>query len=252
MEKNKLRHKCIFNHGKVKGMGFFECLNLRIAGHIDGSRNLPREEGEGFWMSPYLDRELHSYEEFTAHIWDNLQAEEEAAYVRLGELMDSLVHTMSQLNDARADLEAMIHYEETAETFRKFGEDKLTDAQVKARRASESAKRIALPREHISTLQSKLTVETDEFSALCNKILENNNSARMACNCLKDHVLQRIDVYWNSALHKHAENGRMPAAPSVEIVCAAEEIYMKSHKAIMKRAEFLSRTLFGDGGMEEV
>lgn len=52
--------------GKVKGIG------LKIAGRIDGSRNLPRECGDGHWISPHLDREVRSYDEFSSRMWGHL------------------------------------------------------------------------------------------------------------------------------------------------------------------------------------
>ena len=229
--------------GKVKGIGFFEGILLKITGRIDGARNLPRECGDGNWLSPHLDREVRSYDEFSSRMWGQLQIEEEDEYAHLGVLIDSLVHTKSQLESAEADLAAALSYEVGVDTSRKHGESKLTDAQVTARRANERAKRLAPLRKRVSDLQSKLVAEEDEFSALRNKIIEDNNSTRMICARVKDHLLQRMDVYWNSAMLKHSENARMPAVPSIEVTSRAEDIYMEPHKALMQRAELLSQSL---------
>lgn len=230
-------------NGKVKGVGFFEGIRLKIAGRIDGSRNLPRECADSRWVSPHLDREVCSYDEFSSRVWGQLQIEEEDEYARLGVLMDSLVHTKSQLESAEAVLATALSGESGVDTSRKHGESKLTEAQVIARRANERTKRLAPLRSRVSTLQSKLVAEMDEFSALRNKIIEDNNSTRMICARVKDHLLQRMDVYWNSALLKHSENARMPAVPSVEVTSRAEDIYMEPHKALMQRAELISQSL---------
>ena len=245
MKNNKLRTSRIskLRKGKVKGVGFFEGIRLKIAGRIDGSRNLPRECGDGRWVSPHLDREVRSYDEFSSHMWGHLQIEEEDEYARLGELMDSLVHTRSQLESAEVDLATALSHEGGVDTSRRHGENKLTEAQVTARRANERAKRLAPLRSRVSTLQSKLVAEMDEFAALRNKIIEDNNSTRMICARVKDHLLQRMDVYWNSALLKHSENARMPAVPSIEVTSRAEDIYMEPHKALMQRAELISQSL---------
>lgn len=229
--------------GKIKGVGFFEGILLKITGHIDGARNLPRECDDGYWLSPHLDREVRSYDEFSSRIWGHLQIEEEDEYARLGVLMDSLVHTRSQIESAEVDLATALSHEGGVDTSRRHGENKLTEAQVTARRANERTKRLAPLRSRVSTLQSKLVAEMDEFSALRNKIIEDNNSTRMICARVKDHLLQRMDVYWNSALLKHSENARMPAVPSIEVTSRAEDIYMEPHKALMKRAELISRSL---------
>ena len=176
-------------------------------------------------------------------MWGQLQIEEEDEYARLGVLMDSLVHTKSQLESAEADLAAALSCEAGVDASRKHGESKLTDAQVAARRASERAKRLAPLRRQVTELQSKLVAEVDEFSALRNKIVEDNNSTRMICARVKDHLLQRMCVYWNSAMIKHSENARMPAVPSIEVTSRAEAVYMEPHKALMQRAELLSQSL---------
>lgn len=245
MKNNKLKTARIskLGKGKVKGVGFFEGILLKITGHIDGARNLPRECDDGYWLSPHLDREVRSYDEFSSHMWGHLQIEEEDEYARLGELMDSLVHTRSQLESAEVDLATALSHESGVDTSRRHGENKLTEAQVTARRANERTKRLTPLRSRVSTLQSKLVAEMDEFSALRNKIIEDNNSTRIICARVKDHLLQRMDVYWNSALLKHSENARMPAVPSIEVTSRAEDIYMEPHKALMKRAELISRCL---------
>ena len=51
------------NKGKVKGVGFFESIPLKIAGRSDGKHGLPRE-ADGEWLSPHIEREGRSYDEF--------------------------------------------------------------------------------------------------------------------------------------------------------------------------------------------
>ncbi len=248
MKNTKMKNSRIskLSKGKVKGVGFSEKIYLKIVGFIDGKRGLPRENPSGDWLSPHLDREVHSYDEFASRIWGHLQIEEEAAYSRLGELMDSVVHMKVLLEEARTDLEEASKHEKTMGTYRKHGENKLSEMQVTARRSNERKKRLESFKARVSLLQNKLTSEIDEFSQLRNKILEDNNSTRMICNRVKDHLHQRLDVYWHSMLLKHPDNTRMPAVPCVEVISRAEDVYMKPHKILMQRAELLSQTLSDD------
>lgn len=232
--------------GKVKGVGFFEKISLMIAGYIDGRKSLPRENTAGGWVSPHLDREVRSYDEFASRMWGRLQIEEETAYAHLGELMDSLVHTRSLLEEAKLELEEAVKAEKSVDTSRKYGESKLSEGQVIARRANERAKRLAPLKSRVNSLQSKLSSEIDEFSRLHNRILEDNNSTRMICNRVKDHLHQRMDVYWNAALRKHPDNARMPVIPCVEVKSRAEAVYLESHTLLMRRAESLSQILSDD------
>lgn len=248
MKNKKLRDSRIskLSKGKVKGIGFFEGIGLKIRGHIDGARNLPREGGDGCWDSPHLEREVRSYDEFSSRMWGYLQIEKEDEYAHLGALMDSIAHMRVQLEIAKVDLQDALSYEGAPSASRKHGESKLTDAQVTARRADERAKRLAPLRSRVSTLQSKLIAEVDEFFALRNKIVEDNNSTRMICLRVRDHLFQRLNVYWDSALHKHSENDRMPAVPFIEVIPRVEMAYMEPHMALMQKAERLSQSLAKD------
>lgn len=248
MKNNQLKESRIskLSKGKVKGVGFFEGLGLKIRGRIDGRRNLPRECKDGQWISPHIEREVRSYDEFSSRMWGHLQIEEEDEYARLGSLMESIAHTKTQLEDAKVDLTDALAREGSPGSTRKHGESKLTDAQVTARRSNERAKRLAPLRSRVSGLQNKLVTEIDEFSALRSKIIEDNNSTRMICSRVRDHLFQRLNVYWNSALYKHSDNDRMPAVPAIEITSRAERVYMEPHTALMEKAERFSQLLSKD------
>lgn len=236
--------------GKVKRIGFFERIALKIAGYADGKRNLPRDGASG-WMSPHLDKEVRSYDEFASRMWGRLQVEKEEDYARLGELMDSIAHTKSLLDEAKATLEGAEAKEKSADISRKKGESKLTDAQVAARRSNERAKRLAPIKGRVSSLQSKITSEIDEFSQLRNKIIEDNNSTRMICNRVRDHIYQRLDIYWNAALRKHSDKANMPVIPCVEVASRSEAVYMEPHKNLMQKAEMFSKELSSDEEIKE-
>ena len=229
--------------GKIKGVGFFEGIGLKIRGCMDGANNLPRDCGDGKWSSPHLEREIRSYDEFSSRMWGQLQIEEEEEYTRLGTLMDSLIHTKEALESAKSALAETLSYERGADNTRRHGESKLTDAQITARRANERAAESAPLRNRIDALRNKLTAEAEEFFALRNKIIEYNNSTGMICARVRDHLFQRINVYWNSALLEHSEKDGMPVVPSVEVTSRAEEVYTKHHEALMQRAELFGQSL---------
>ena len=247
MNNNQMRISRISNlsKGKIKGVSFFERIFLKLSGYFDGKRSLPRENSSGEWISPHIDREVRSFDEFSSRIWGHLQIEEEGDYAHLGELMDSLIHTRAQLKDAETALEEASGHENTPDVIRKHGESRLTEEQVIARRVREKENRLAPFKAKVDSLRNKLSAEIDSFSQLFNKIIEDNNSTRMICNRVKDHLHQRIDVYWNAALLKHSDN-KMPVIPCVVVSSNAEEAYMEPHKPIMKRAELLSQSLSED------
>ena len=228
--------------GKVKGVGFFESIPLKIAGRIDSKRSLPNEIN-GKWVSPHIEKEIRSYDEFSSRMYGELQLEEEQAFARLAEVMDSVAHIKHQLDDAEAKLQETQSRESSVDNSRKFGEESLTESQVIARRTREREKRLSPVKARVSTLTTKLTSEIDEFSAIRAKIIENNNTTRMICNRVKDHSYQRLAVYWNSALYKHPEKNKMPTIPKVEILCNAEAIYLEPHRTLLEKAKSLSEIL---------
>ena len=236
--------------GKVKRIGIFEKIGLKIAGYADGKHNLPRDGASG-WMSPHLDKEIRSYDEFASRMWGHLQVENEEDYARLGELMDSIAHTKSLLDEAKSTLDGAEAKEKSADNSRKKGESKLTDAQVSVRRSNESAKRLAPLKSRVSSLQSKLTSEIDEFSQLRNKIIEDNNSTRMICNRVRDHIYHRLDIYWNAALRKHSDKVKMPVIPCIEVASRSEDVYMEPHKILMQKAEIFSKKISSDEKTKE-
>ena len=239
------------NKGKLKDISFFEKITLKVRGFVDGKRGLPRED-KGDWVSPHLDREVRSYDEFASRMWGYLQIEEEAAYARLGELMDSLLYTKAMLEEARADLKMATEDEKSRKPFRKHGESRLTESQVIVRRANERAKRLAVLRGRVSSLEGRIASDTGEFLKLRNRILEDNNSTRMICNRVKDHLHQRLDTYWNAALWRHPDTPQMPVIPCVELASRAEGVYMELHKHLIRRADLLSQMLSNENDEKEV
>ncbi len=229
--------------GKVKGIGMFEKLGLKIAGTIDGARGLPRDDGNGQWQSPHLSRELHSYDEFCAKIWGRRQIAREKDYARLGSLMVFIVRTEAQ--HALASVELQDRADERAESSRsrRSGESKVSDDVIASRRARERDILLAPFAGKVANLQSQLDSATGQFSDLRSELIEDNNAVRMICTRVKNHVMQRIDVYWNAAMRRHPDKVKMPAVPSVELTSDAEEAYLEPHKEMMEMADMLSRKL---------
>lgn len=230
------------NKAKTKRIGLFEKSLLKIAGYKDGKRNLPCEGPLG-WMSPHIDIEIRSYDEFAGRVWGRLQVENAESYTHLSELMDSIVNTKSLIDKARSELNEAREKEILTNNLRKKGEEHLNDEQIKVRRSNELEKKLAPLKENITTLQNKLKSDVDELSHLHGAIVENENSYRMVCYRVKSHIYRRLDIYWQGSMRKHRDKARMPAVPSVEITSRSEEAYMEPHKELMRRAELLSAEL---------
>lgn len=154
INKSKLRKMRLRNlkRRKVNTIGFIEALRLKAAGRRDGAQGLPKETDSGQWDSAYISRERNAYEELCGRVWGSLQIEEEALYAHLEELVDSIAYRQAQLEESRLRLTESIHNAELSAIFRKKGEEKLTDLQVKTRRENERDKKFTALREHISSI----------------------------------------------------------------------------------------------------
>ena len=237
--------------GKTKSLGLFETLKMKLLGFIDGLRGYPKKDENGRWLSAHMDREINAYEEFCSRMWGTLQIETEEMYSRLGGLIDGLSDMERQVADAKNSFEAAVQAEGNHKVTRKNGEENLTEAQVSARRGREREKRLSPMRSRIATAENARSAAITEFLDLRNKLIENNNTTRMICNRVKDHMLQRVDVYWNSALRRHPDKEMMPAVPLISIEYNAEKVFMEPHMQVMRKAEELSK-LASRNSSEEV
>lgn len=238
--KNKRRYKRLrsLDKGKIKNIGIIENIRLKLAGNSDGARGFPRCMDDGKWRSSFIDKEVNAYEEFCSRMWGSMQIEVENDFTRIGELIDSINHLWAELNKAKGNL-AEQSKDDQSLSVRKKGEEKLTESQVKARRSRERDKRLAPARGKVSSLESKIALQIEEFLELKNYVDEASNTTRMICNRLKDHTLQRIDVYWNYALRKHPDAMKMPTVPYVDLSYDAEKVYMTPHRDLIQKADKL-------------
>lgn len=238
MDKSKLRkkrHKKM-DKGKGRRLGTFESIALKFIGYQDGHKGLPRLTDENVWYSTYMEREVKSFGEFCSHIWGSLQIENEERYTKLEELMTGIRQKRESLEAAKYALVVVDQNEDRAVIARKNGEDKLTDRQIRVRREAERERRIAPVKSKITDIEHELKELEEAFSTLYSKLVEDNNTTRMICHRVKEHISMRIAIYWNSALMSHPDGGVMPVAPVFDLTNDAEETYLTPHQDLMKRA----------------
>lgn len=245
----KQRYKKV-NNGKGKKIGSFEAICLKSRGFCDGHKGFPRQTDKNDWFSPFMNQEVNSFEEFCSHTWGNLQIENEGEYARLEELMDGIRQKKRLLEAAKADFAVAATRENDSEFARKKGEDNLMDAQIRARRKAEKEKKLAPVKKKVAGLEQELKNAEEAFSALHSKLVEDDNTTRLICHRVRNHILMRLDVYWNSALRSHSDGASMPVVPVLELKDEAEEEYLSLHKVLMKRAAAI-RDAIQDGAAEK-
>ena len=247
----KQRYKKV-NNGKGKKIGSFEAICLKIRGFCDGHKGIPRQTDSNDWYSPFMNQEANSFGEFCSHTWGSLQIENEGEYARLEELMDGIRQKKRLLEAAKADFAVVATRENDSEFARKKGEDNLTDAQIRARRKAEKEKKLAPVKKKVAGLEQELKNAEEAFSALHSKLVEDDNTTRLICHRVRDHILMRLDVYWNSALRRHPDGASMLMVPVMELKDEAEEVYLSLHKVLMKRAAAIRDAIQDEAAEKEV
>lgn len=196
--------------GRRVKLGPLEMLSLAIAGYRDGRYGLPKEDEEGEWTSPRIQKEMNACNESHRKIYGTMQIRLERRYRRANELVDKLAvyeRRIEELTEQKptpptdAELKLRMH-----------GEEGLSDSQVQRRRRRE----YNLEREKYSTLTIKLKEraekELEELIELRSYLLQVNNEAELVCDRIMSHIQQRIDFYWNAAIHARAKTqSDMPA-----------------------------------------
>lgn len=224
--------------GKAKKLGFFEAIKPKLVGRRDGVKGLPRQDKNDYWNSAFIDQEINSYEEFSTSMWATLQMESEESFARLNELYFNVLKTHEFLEEAKLALSRESSLE--IDTSRRTGEEQLSVEKVVARRTAEREKRLVPLKSKIASYECKIAENVEEFNKLHSRLAEDSNTTRLICNQVKDHTLQKLDVYWNAALKKHPQSAEMPVVPAVVFANRAEQTYMELHAKLMKCAEAMS------------
>jgi len=223
---------------EVKKLGTVESLRLKIAGHMDGRKGLPNCT-DGHWNSAFIHREINAYEERCSHIWELLQLKNADQFVRLGELMDSIKQKKLLLKHAQKEVGIAMENENRMGIIRKIGEEKLNDNQIRVRRMNEQDDRLEPYRRQIGVLEGELKSMLEEVSGIRYRLVEEYNTTIMICKRIKNHTLQRLDVYWDASFHKHPDKASMPTIPNVSLSVEAEEVYTNIHKTLLSTTNSL-------------
>ena len=224
-------------HGRTEKIGWLEAIPLKLAGHKDGKRGLPKQDDAGDWTSAVLSHETHSFKEFCGRTWGQLQIDLADHFSRLGYLADEAKRLGKRLEEVSQELEkAECSTAPPSAADRRKGEELLSENQIKQRRARENAKRLQPYRSAKQAHETELRNCLQEAVRIRSGIIEANNSARLICERVMDHTRQRLDVYWNAVLDNHPEAERLPAVPSVRLIPEAELVYFQQHRTFLEDA----------------
>ena len=213
---------------------FLERIPLKRAGRLDGKRGLIHEDGHSHWTSPFLDKELHHFQQISFIKWTAVGNGRNDLLSKLGNLAYSTRFTLTKLEKAQAALkEAEQH---PLPDTRKPGEETLAKQQLENRRKAERRQLLAPQVRRIQELKKHFADQRDKCADLYSQLLEEHFRTRMECEQLTERTLQRISVYWNAALRRNRD---LPAASGIELPPIAENLYMDRHKVLFEEIDML-------------
>ena len=227
MAKNRTYHSTL-KRGRTGRLRMSERVFLSFRGRQDGRMGLPKEKDDGSWDSPVLAGERAAYEEFCADTWAKHQvsmSEDHENVKNLTERIDRLTEEIEELDREIGKLKGR-----GAEIFRKFGEENISEAQVRLRRSREHERQINGKRELREERAGMLKEAAEERERSRNRILEADHAVRLLCEKVGDHTRMRMAAYWRAALKEHRDAEGVPATPNLEISNDAERIYLSGHK----------------------
>ena len=209
----------------------FEERKLRNLGRRDGQRALPKQDENGIWTSPLLQKECGAYNEFCISAWSELQTKHENNYKEIARLCQEIPMIEEGLTAHRnnapppADL-----------TERIKGEENLSAYIIRTRRQREHEKRHDSYFSKLRQLESKIDESYRQLTELQSIIQAAEKTVRMFCEQSAGIAEQRIMIYWNGALSKHPKFKTIPPTPDVILTSEAESNYLLMNKPIQDEA----------------
>lgn len=224
-------------HGKKAKLSIIEKFFLRRTGRKDGRYCLPRENSEGMWTSPTIQREINACNETLTRICGILQVKLEEKYTKAAKLADKIKYYEMRINVLKQDMPAPLTEEDC--NARKHGEEKLTNSQIYNRRMREYKQSVNGIQTQIDKLREEVDADYEELIDLKSYLAQKNYETEFVCNRIRSHTQQRIDYYWNAASHISYESERnIPAVfdqlPIWDVLDSYKQFHKEKESAIEK------------------
>ena len=221
--------------GNVRKVGPIEAFIVKRHGKNDGRKGLPKQTENGLWCSPWMKKDEAAYEESCSKAWGYVQLTLTEEYALIGRLLDQAERIEGEVAEllARKPEEPA----ESEQTHRMEGEEDLSEDQVRRRRNREYARKTAQYNARVEALKGQITETRKKLEEVMNYVLEVCKGTRMCCERVRNHVIQRRNLYWESAYVNHARKADMPAFPDpIPQTSASETKYMAQHRVMEEDA----------------
>lgn len=231
---NKISLRTQLNNQRVKNIGLIERHFLRKEGESDGAIGLPKQNKDGLWVSPLIEREMNAFQESSDKLYGHLQISTKELYVEANMLTDAIKKSMADIYSIDKEIK------NTSSEFdmkkKNKGEENLSNEQIASRRSRELNGMLAGMRNKREQLLDQTEKSYYRLLELKSKIMVLNDVTKFMNEKVKDHTLQRIDLYWNAAYRYYLDQESMPPVPQITLSSNAENVYYERHKNIDEKS----------------
>lgn len=224
-------------YGRNARLGFCERIALYHSGKVDALHHLPKEDIDGEWISPFIQKELNACNETHNRIYGTLQLLMEDKYRNANEIALRIEYLEAEIEKNKKDMsekpghDGVIH--------RKYGEEMLTDSQVERRRKLEYEKEAQLVKTKIEKQEKEIEGLFKALIKIKSYLEQKNIEADLTCMRIRSHTQQRIDYYWSIAAQVSYDDRRcMPVTfgmlPIPNVVKRYKKLYSAQEERISR------------------
>ncbi|MCL2123830.1 MAG: hypothetical protein FWH34_07025 [Desulfovibrionaceae bacterium] len=221
-----------------------EAKKLGKAGERDGHHGVPKQDENGAWTSPLVQKEANAYDAFCIFAWGELQEKQEGAYKEISRLCQEIHIVEERLTAQRKEAPPP---PDLTERFN--GEEKHSAKLIRTRRQREYELENAAYFSKLKQTEASLDNACRRLSELQSTVQSAEKTTSMQCECAASRATERITVYWQGALKTHPLYDRIPPIPEITLESNAESDYQGRNRAVREEAALiLSRKPTTSGG----
>ncbi|MDR1464755.1 MAG: hypothetical protein LBJ11_05585 [Oscillospiraceae bacterium] len=217
-----------------------EARKLNKAGQRDGHHALPKQDENGIWTSPLLQKEVDAYDEFCVFTWGALQEKHEPTHREIDRLCQEIRRTEENLVTLRRNAPPPPDLTE-----RQSGEEQLSEKLIRTRRQREYEHEHAAYFSKVNHAEATLEQACRRLSELYSTVQSAEKTTSLLCERAASTVQKRITAYWQGALKTHPYYDQIPPNPEVTFESNAETEYFHQNQQVKaEAARILARGQF--------
>ena len=210
---------------------------LTRKGKRDRKSGLIRENVEGDFTSPFIERKKHEFYEADTRLWDDANIQFMDDFSKLRQLLKSISTLEERVHVAKEEKSAYEAAHSSVKLERYRGEEKLPESIVMARRSRHAERRKADLSGQYAAAKNSLQTSLNEISSLHSQLFEADHTLRMTSYTLLHRVEQMVDCYWEGVLRKNPKREALPVDMNLDDVKPRGEILFYEYHDILEEAE---------------